>query len=52
MRMPANGKRLLARLKTRTHESIEKAGDDDLLSQAVDIALALLIILNILALML
>ena len=50
--MPANGKRLLARLKTRTHESIEKAGDDDLLSQAVDIALALLIILNILALML
>jgi voltage-gated potassium channel len=43
---------LYAYLHRRTHETIEKAADDDRLSHVVDISLALLIILNILALML
>ena len=50
--MTGNSRPLLAGLKTRTNEVIEKAAGEDRLSQTVDVSLALLIILNILALML
>lgn len=43
---------LYVRLQRRTNEVIEKAGDDDRLSQVADISIALLIVLNIFALML
>ena len=50
--MRDSGESYWKRVQRRTHAVVEKAAEDDRLSQLVDISLAVLIILNIVALML